>query len=231
MAVFAHIADEAQSDDGRAGVSDDARRAPRRTLRFLASGSLASGEATNVIVHNVSATGLLLESRLALAEGETIVIDMPQAGPVPARVIWQSGALTGCRFDAPVSAAALSAAQLRGAIDHEVEIEAAPVPRPDSAESFGARLRRLRQERKLTLDQVALQLGVSKPTVWAWEQDKARPVGSRLSELASVLGAPLGEIQSTYDAPPIADLIAKARRQIAAAAGVAPARVRIMVEL
>lgn len=225
MAVFAHIGDEGRAD------GDNERGAPRRTLRFLASGSLASGEATNVIVHNVSVTGLLLESRLALAEGETIVIDMPQAGPVPARVVWQSGTLTGCRFDVPVSAATLSAAQLRSAIDHEIEIEAPPIPQPDSEESFGARLRRLRKARKLTLDQVALHLGVSKPTVWAWEQDKARPVDSRLAELADVLGAPLGEIQSTYDAPPIADMIARARRQIAAAAGVAPTRVRIMVEL
>lgn len=225
MAVFANIGDEGRTDGG------NERGAPRRTLRFLASGSLASGEATNVIVHNVSVTGLLLESRLALVEGETIVIDMPQAGPVPARVVWQSGTLTGCRFDVPVSAATLSAAQLQSAIDHEIEIEAPPIPQPDSEESFGARLRRLRKARKLTLEQVALNLGVSKPTVWAWEQDKARPVDSRLAELADVLGAPLGEIQSNYDAPPIADMIARARRQIAAAAGVAPARVRIMVEL
>ncbi len=222
MAIFAHMDD----DVGTVGAD----RAPRRTLRLPAEGSLVSGAATNVLIHNVSATGLLLESRLPIEIGETITIDLPHAGLTSARVVWKSGALAGCQFDRPVSDATLSAAQLRSATGEDFVMDAAP-DGDGASETFGSRLRRLRKERKLTLDQVASHLGVSKPTVWAWEQEKARPVDSRLTELADVLGVPVGELTSSYETPPLLDVIARSKRQIAAVAGIAIGKIRVMIEL
>ncbi len=91
-------------------------RAPRRTLRLEAAGALPGGEAARVLVHNVSATGLLLECAGPVEAGETLVIDLPYAGATPARVVWSSGALHGCQFEAPLSPATLSAAELRSVL-------------------------------------------------------------------------------------------------------------------
>jgi transcriptional regulator with XRE-family HTH domain len=204
-------------------------REPRRTLRLETQGALASGHATNVMLHNVSATGLLLESTVALAVGETLEIDLPHAGAKPARVIWASGALYGCQFDTPISVAALSAAQLRSAVAEQVDL----TPRADAPpeESFAVRLHRLRKERGLSLGRIATQLGVSKPTVWAWEQGTARPVESRIDGLAEALGVERAELMASRNPSGLRDALARSREQIAQLVGTTPDKIRIMIDL
>lgn len=63
-----------------------------------------------------------------------------------------------------------------------------------NAETFSAQLRRLREERGLSLAQIAGPLGVSKPTVWAWENGKANPLASRIGALAAILGVPASDL-------------------------------------
>lgn len=203
-------------------------REPRRKLRLEAQGALASGTATSVLVHNISATGLLIESAMPLSIGEQIDVDLPHAGLTSAKVVWTSGRLFGCEFGAPVSSAALSAAELRSTVRPETGTAAQPEPHAD--ESFGARLHRLRKERGLTLSQIADRLGVSKPTVWAWERGKARPVASRLEALADILGLPRSELLPRQSMPGVQDLLARSREQIAEALGTSPDKIRILIE-
>jgi len=59
---------------------------------------------------------------------------------------------------------------------------------PSRAETFGARLRRLRTERRISQDRFARMLGVSRPTVWKWERDDVRPRQKSLEAAASLLG-------------------------------------------
>ncbi len=221
MAIAAHLDDTAET----AGKP----RQARRKLRLETRGALASGGASDVLVHNVSASGLLFEGREVLATGESIEIELPLAGATLAKIVWSSGNLYGCAFDAPISAAALSAAQLKGAAGIEVE----PAGRQEAAPeaSFGARLRGLRKARGLTLAQIAGQLGVSKPTVWAWEQGKARPVDGRIDALAAVLGVPGPELRSGGNAAGLGELLVRTRERIAGAFGTSPDKVRIMIEL
>lgn len=204
-------------------------RAPRRKLHFEARGALGSGSSTNVLVHNLSPTGLLLESQVDLSVGEKIEIDLPHAGATPAKVIWASGKLFGCQFESPITSAALSAAQLRGSAKPGAEPSARRQTPPD--ESFGMRLHRLRVERGLTLSQLAGQLGVSKPTVWAWEQGKARPIDNRIEALARALGVTGSELVPGRDSPALQDLLAKTREQVAAAFGTNPDKIKIVIEL
>jgi transcriptional regulator with XRE-family HTH domain len=208
-------------------------RAPRRRLQLTIPGELASGEATSVVVRNISATGLLLESPIALAPGETIAIELPQAGLIQARIVWNSGNMFGCQFAMPISAAALSAAMLRGAPSPEMEPQADLLPRRDAVPNpaFGIRLQRLRKERGLSQAQVAARMGVSKPTVWAWEHGKARPVGTRMAGLAETLGVEEAELTPDAAGSVLHELIAKSREQIAAAIGTTPDKVRISIEL
>lgn len=219
MVIAAHFEDLPEpADDEAAGRVRD----PRRTLRLAAEGVTATGAAASVLVHNISASGLLLESEVPLAPGERIDVDLPHVGQTAARVVWASGTYFGCQFDGAITAAALSAAQLRS----DVPEAATPL-----AESFGMRLQRLRKQRGLTMSQLAVQLGVSKPTVWAWEQGKARPVETRMEALAQALDVSAEEMLMERSAPALTGLIARAREQIARALGVAPDQIRIEVDL
>lgn len=221
MAISAHL-EETENPLGEP-------RQPRRKLYLEAQGAIQSGGAADVLIHNISATGLLLESQAGLSVDERIEIELPQAGATRARIVWASGQLFGCEFDMPISAATLSAAQLRSAVGHGVEI--GPRGEVPFDEAFGVRLQRLRKARGLTLSQIANELGVSKPTVWAWEQGKARPVESRIGALASVLGVGGDELLSGTHATGLRDLLARTREEIARAFGTSRDKVRIMVEL
>jgi transcriptional regulator with XRE-family HTH domain len=225
MGIAAHF-DTSPAQELRDGSG--ASREPRRTLLLEARGETASGTAAEVMIHNISASGLLLETASGLAQGESLDIDLPEAGRTRAEVIWTSGMLYGCAFAEPLGHAALSAAQLRSLVG----VTLAPEPaerRPQGA--LGARLQRLRHDRGLTLSELARRLGVSKPTVWAWEQGKARPVPGRFAPIAEALGVEVSELQGGDDNPGLRDLVARARQQIAAAYGTTEDRVRIAIEL
>lgn len=219
MVIAAHF-DRSPVEPGKA-------RDPRRTLRLEARGLTASGDTARVLVHNISASGLLLESEVALGRNERIDVDLPRAGTIPARIIWVSGSYYGCQFDAAISTAVLSAAQLRSEAPGDAVVD----PRVPAAGSFGTRLQRLRKERGLTQAALAEQLGVSKPTVWAWEQGKARPVESRIDALAQALDVPAADLLVEADSGFLGDLIARAKGQIAGALGVSPDKIRVLIDL
>ena len=92
-------------------------------------------------------------------------------------------------------------------------------------------MQRLRINRGLTLAYIARQLGVSKPTVWAWEHGKARPVESRIAALAELLGVGPDELAQDTTAAGMTNLVARSREQIAAVYGTQPAKVKIWIEL
>jgi transcriptional regulator with XRE-family HTH domain len=227
MAIKAHL-DQPVSGEGHRGEA-------RRALRLETSGTLPDGREANVTIHNISAAGLLLETALELARGETLTLDLPQAGRVEATVVWRSEALHGCAFATPLGAGALAAAQLQGLPVGEMPLAAPTVSRSGpggSAEALGVRLNRLRREAGLTLADVALQLGVSKPTVWAWEKGKARPLPERMAAIAEALGAAPEELtEAGARNADAAALITECRHRIAEACGTTTAAVRIMIEL
>lgn len=99
-------------------------------------------------------------------------------------------------------------------------------------EALGIRLNKLRREAGLTLGDVAATLGVSKPTVWAWEKGKARPLPERLGAIAAALGvAPESLAESAALGSDIGALVEDCRQRIAQACGTQPRSVRIVIEL
>lgn len=202
-------------------------RSARRTLRLQLQGAKATGGEVAVLVHNISATGLLIESDVALDLGDRIEIGLPHAGTTWAKVIWTSTRIYGCQFDTPISAATLSAAQLRSVVGPD----SGTLPDLPRAESFGVRLQRLRTAKGLTQSQVAKQLSVSEPSISAWEQDKARPKAGRMEALAVLLGVDISELLGIDEAESLGDVIARAKEQIARAADVSPDNVKIIIEI
>lgn len=211
-------------------------RAKRRKLMLEVRGAHASGSDVPVVIHNISETGLLIECEAALSIRDRIDIDLPHAGVVPATLVWVSGRMFGCQFDAPISPAVLSAAQLRSAIDVEEASATSSVPENESVpvgpngSNFAANLKRMRMAKGLSQANMAERLGVSGPSISGWEKGRARPKEDRLADLANLLGVPVSQLLVDPQPDMIHDLIDASRDQIARATGVAPERVRIIVE-
>jgi hypothetical protein len=88
----------------------DQRGCARRKLSLLSSLHATGEEAT---IHDISATGMLIETASRLATFDALELELPEAGVTPALVIWNSGRYYGCEFKEPISQAAISAALLR----------------------------------------------------------------------------------------------------------------------
>jgi DNA-binding XRE family transcriptional regulator len=162
-------------------------------------------------------------------------------------VVWESGILYGCAFEQTLDQRALSSLQLRAdpaVVPSGMPFESPGVPSsaPLSGreadglletppEPLGVRLNRLRRERGLTLAQVADSLGVSKPTVWAWEKGKARPLPDRIEPIAEVLEVDPAELAEQRGEQQHSVLVEDCRVRIATAYGTHPAKVRIMIEV
>lgn len=213
----------------------DRRNGERRRLHLQIDGATEDGAPLNVTVLDLSESGLLLRTEAELVVDEVLEVELPLVGAQAARVVWASQELFGCQFETPLSKAALSAAQLQATPQ-----PASPADDQAEGETFGARLRRLRKDRDLSLVGLARALGVTKPTIWYWENDQARPRPKSLNALASVLGVPLDELvpagwaTDLAEAAPSAsldDVVRNCRQQIAQAAGTTPDRVQISLRL
>ena len=90
----------------------DERAAVRRTLRLGVS-THSSGEVTTALIVNMSERGLLIETALGLAVGDTLLVDIPEASGSAVRVVWTDNLRAGCEFVGPVSTGAVSAARLK----------------------------------------------------------------------------------------------------------------------
>ena len=67
-----------------------------------------------VTVHDISNTGLLIESHSSLLVGEMIEVELPRVGFRMAQILWTSGHFVGCKFTHELTRGALSAALLVG---------------------------------------------------------------------------------------------------------------------
>jgi len=110
-------------------------RADRRssTRHQLCLGSDIRGEA--VTIHDLSATGMLIETAADLHPFDALEIELPEAGTTTALVVWHSGRYFGCEFKEPVFQAAVSAARLRSppAVAVEVVQTTLPLEQPNVA--------------------------------------------------------------------------------------------------
>ncbi len=99
----------------------DRRVALRRTLQLTVRGETPTGGSAQVLIHDISVTGILLETSADLLIGETIEVDVPEGGPTTAIVMWNSGRFFGCQFHGRISPAAVSAAVLRSPFERTGE--------------------------------------------------------------------------------------------------------------
>jgi transcriptional regulator with XRE-family HTH domain len=221
------------------------RGAKRRHLRLATEGLTASGGNAAVIIHDLSTTGMLLETSVPLAVDEHIEVELPEAKLVRARVVWKSRNLFGCQFSVPVPRAALSAAQLLSgpAVVIGDEPRAGTKSDEETATKFGMAIRQWRREHGLTAAQFAQRFGVSRPTVWAWETGKNLPRQSMLARLSREMGLAAQDVEVSPPLPSpavapqaeagdtaLARTVFEAKERVAAAAGTSVDKVMLIVE-
>jgi len=166
------------------GDSTQKSRANRRIIRLELPGTHASGESHNVLIRNMSTTGLLLETSEELKIGQELSIELPHSGGATVRIVWASNNLYGGQFQQEISPATLSAAQLLS----PTRTSSLPSPEPQETESLGTRLRHLREGKGLSVAQLAQIVKVSKPTIYGWERDKTLPRQENVRSLVKALG-------------------------------------------
>lgn len=176
------------------------RGEPPRRL-FLTGSVTQTGTTCEVRVHNLSATGMLLSTDGHFDLDEPLLIVFGEAGERLARIVWSADGLFGCRFDESLTKAQMSAIVLRSepipseAVTQSIEAS--------QDEGFGVRLKRLRKTTGLSMVDFASQFGVTKPTLWKWETDRARPRRAVLRQLSAYFG--LSEQELLYGSKGVAD--------------------------
>lgn len=88
------------------------RKAQRRRLMLQRPGIVGEVPGTDVLIHDLSLSGLLIETSAELFEGMTLEVELPEAGWMQAEVVWAQGRFYGGRFNVALPASALSASQL-----------------------------------------------------------------------------------------------------------------------
>lgn len=89
------------------------RGAARRILHLGVDAGVPLPFATEIVVHDLSLTGALLESGAGTHLPEMFEVRLPDGATANATIVWSSANLYGCRFARPISPATLSAALLR----------------------------------------------------------------------------------------------------------------------
>lgn len=96
----------------KALLSADLRDAQRHTLR-LATSARTADRAAEVLIHNLSESGLSFETDAAIKIGEIVLVELPFIGAIEGKATWQKSRQFGIEFLTPVSNSDLSAALLR----------------------------------------------------------------------------------------------------------------------
>lgn len=89
---------------------------PRHVLHIEVAISVGE-QGTDASVHDLSTTGLRIETDDPLEVGEQLTIELLGDATVDATVVWTSDRSYGCRFDSPVPQSVIGAIVLQAPID------------------------------------------------------------------------------------------------------------------
>jgi transcriptional regulator with XRE-family HTH domain len=205
------------------------RSSIRKTLRLLAAGRHSGRKTEEIVIRDLSAAGMLMESEMPFEVGDKITVEFPRHGASEAAIVWGSGHFYGCRFAEPLPASTISAALLKSEPQTPASLmdEERPI---DGSASFGEKLTALREARELTIEQLAQRLPVSRQALWYWETGKRKPRQAFLKRLAEELEVGPESLEPSESASRPASLVQHFRERLAAECGVDVDKVKVIVE-
>ena len=95
---------------------DDGRIGARYRLLLSVAGQADDVSAFPVTLHNLSTTGLLIETLTPLSAGTTITLALSEHEDVAATIVWSDGAFHGAGFENPLGRGALTAITARSKV-------------------------------------------------------------------------------------------------------------------
>jgi transcriptional regulator with XRE-family HTH domain len=233
---------------GATDSSERRRFTARRKLHLQSKLISGVGLDLSVEVLNLSLSGMLLKTGNRLGMGEKILVHFETAVQRAATIVWSSNQLYGCRFDQQLSKGQLSAAQLRStseltpllSLGPQIGVNGWPVRGIE-----GSELARMRKASGMTQSDLASRIGVSKTTVWKWENGAATPrrvTAARLAQLltealpaSSLLTANVdvksGEREESHRSADLEAIVARCKEAIAQAVGTTIDRITIQIQI
>lgn len=94
----------------------DRRGTERRVLRFDFAIS-AGDKGIEASAHDLSTTGLRIETDGILAVGDELLVELPDIPPIEARVVWQDGRMYGCEFLSDIPKRTIGAVVMQSPFD------------------------------------------------------------------------------------------------------------------
>ena len=91
--------------------SDEERSATRFRLLLQASAETPDAGVTDIVIHDLSATGFLIECLEPLGTGTELTLELPGVQPVTGDVVWSSGNFYGGEFRSVLGMSALAEAR------------------------------------------------------------------------------------------------------------------------
>jgi len=213
--------------------SSDRRSHPRKTLRLLTEARSGTNGTVDVLILDLSSSGMLVQADAPLEQGEVIEVELPETGVCEARVVWSSSKFFGCSFITPLPPGAVSAALLKG-----LPSDAAAAPgegEPATTRGgLGRRLAVLRGEGGWSIEEIAARIGVSRQAVWYWETGQRLPRSAQLQRIAAALEVPEFVLRAEAgDRAPVATaaMVEEFRDRLAARLGCDKAGIAISISL
>lgn len=172
---------------------------------------------------------IVIEHNGDLQAGTPAKVEVKHDVVVDAIVMWTAEGLCGLRVLGQEGSASAEGFVPNALSDGQ---HLQPVEIFEPPEPIGARICRVRRERGLTQDELATAIGVSKPTVWKWEQGQNKSKGEMLERISKALATPVSEFTRPQGMLRSGvDVIKGCRFYIARACNVPPASVRISIEV
>jgi transcriptional regulator with XRE-family HTH domain len=198
-------------------------------MQLLTAGRTPDGKSTEVLIHDLSTGGFLMQTTASMALGDIVEVMLPRTGAREAEIVWASGTFFGCRFLVAVPPGSVSAALLKSVPSRSGEPhEQAALPQ------LGERLTALRLGKGLTLETLADRLGVSRQAVWYWETGQRLPRAEHFKKIAAFFKVPETALLDQQPRQITGDrvaLISELKREIARQNGVDEDKIRIVIEL
>ncbi|MBA3054414.1 MAG: helix-turn-helix transcriptional regulator [Sphingomonadales bacterium] len=217
---------------------------PTRKLSLEGVTASFSEDKESVLVTNLSTTGVLAETNAPLSVGEPLEILLPEGEVLAATVVWANEGIFACEFERPLSVSTIRKVELHCSSPARIDDQGANLPGGGpAAETLGERIKRLRRERGFSMVHFASCIGVSKPTLWKWENGTVFPRQHTIRVLAEALGVPELELIYGSERPAPADeqaqqsslenlrnAIGLKKEELANIIGIPPRRIRIIIE-
>jgi DNA-binding transcriptional regulator YiaG len=214
----------------------DQRTAGRYPLVLHAIASFPDGDRSEVTILDISETGSLIaiDRELQVGQELEIFLDTAPGDAICGQLAWCGDGIYGCQFVNPLSKLVLSAARLRGQ-------PAEPGARraPSSVDLSPSAIAGARRACGYSATEMAQALGVSRPTLWAWETGKSRPSGTNAKIVRDFMvrvgftppsRSGTTEDSQSADRGRLESIIPRYRQDLASEIGIPEQRVRISIE-